>query len=228
MYKIFLVEDDEGLVKHVKDFLEKYSYEVFTVEDFKDIEAEFDRVKPHLVLLDINLPYYDGFYICKILRKRSNVPIIIISARTSEVEQVMGMEFGADDYITKPFSFQLLLAKLKANIRRNYRMLKDENTLKINGLYLNDRNFNMYFDRKNIALTKNEFKLLKKLMENKDNVVTREELLEVLWDNELFVEDNTLNVNVTRVRNRLKEIGIKGAIKTKRGIGYSLDSNMIG
>lgn len=229
MYKIFIVEDDEKLKEHIKEYLERYDYEVFTVNDYKEIEREFDDINPDLVLLDINLPYYDGFYFCRIFRKKSTVPIIIISARTAETEQIMGIELGADDYITKPFSLNLLLAKVKACLRRTYgEYLPDKSTsLNINGLMLEESNFKIIFNNKELELSKNEFKLLKKLIENKDEIVTREELLGILWDDSTFVDDNTLTVNVTRVKNKLKDIGISSIIKTKRGVGYILHSKLI-
>lgn len=229
MYKIFLIEDDDKLREHVKEYIEKYGYQVFTVDDFKNVEKEFKYINPDLVLLDINLPYYDGFYLCRVFREVSNIPIIITSARTAEMEQVMGMELGADDYITKPFSLQLLFAKIKACFRRTYDLSKIEITANtnINGLSLNEGDFSINFNNEQVELSKNEFKLLKKLIECKNEIVSREELLEILWDDTQFVDDNTLTVNVTRVKNKLKVVGIKNIIKTKRGAGYMFDSNAI-
>lgn len=229
MYKVFLVEDDEKLQKHIKEYIEKYGYEVFTVKDFKNIENEFQGLNPDIILLDINLPYYDGFYLCRFFRKKSKIPIIIISARTDEMEKVMGIELGADDYITKPFSLQFLLAKIKACVRRTYGeyITISETSNDINGLILDENNFKMIFSDREIELTKNEFKLIKEFYENRDKIITRERLLEILWDENVFVDDNTLTVNVTRVKNKLKEIGIENAIKTKRGVGYVFDSNAI-
>lgn len=227
MYKIYLVEDDIRLRDHIKEYIEKFDYEVFVVSDFKEIEKEFDKINPDLVLLDINLPYYDGFYFCRAIRKKSNVPIMFISARTEDAEQIMAIELGGDDYITKPFSLQLLLTKINAFLRRVYGEYgkNDANNLSVNGLSIDEGNFKIYYESKQIELSKNEFKLLKELLMNKDHIVTREELLSVLWDDEAFVDYNTLTVNVTRVRNKLKELGINNAIKTKRGVGYVFESN---
>lgn len=229
MFKIFLVEDDENLMRNVKEFLEKYDYEVVTVKDYKNIEEECLDSKADLVLMDVNLPYFDGFYFCRCIRKKSNVPIIIISARTSEGEQIMGIEMGADDYITKPFSLQMLLTKVKAVMRRahDFNDSSSEN-LGVEGLTLNETSFKMTYKNNTVELSKNEFKLIKGLMEKKDEFVRREDLLELLWDKDIFVDDNTLTVNVTRIKNRLKEIGIINAIKTKRGVGYMFNSKALG
>lgn len=220
MYKVFLVEDDEKLNEHIKEYLEMYNYEVYTVKDFKNTEKEFESINPDLVLLDINLPYADGFYLCRVFRKKSNVPIIITSARIAEVEQIMGIELGADDYITKPFSLKILLTKISAALRRINELSNDKRDLKINGLELNESNFRIKYKDREIELSKNEFALLKKLVENKDVILKRETLLELIWDDSDFVNDNTLTVNITRVKNKLKELGIEDVIKTKRGVGY--------
>lgn len=220
MYKIFLVEDDEKLNEHIKEYLEMYNYEVHTVKDFKNTEKEFESINPDLVLLDINLPYADGFYLCRVFRKKSNVPIIITSARIEEVEQIMGIELGADDYITKPFSLKMLLTKISAALRRINELSNDKRDLKINGLELNESNFRMKYNDREVELSKNEFALLKKFVENKDVILKRETLLELIWDDSEFVNDNTLTVNITRVKNKLKELGIEDVIKTKRGVGY--------
>lgn len=229
MFKIFLVEDDEKLCKLVKEYLEKYDYEVVTVKDFKNIEEEFEDIKPQLVLLDINLPFYDGFHLCRIMRRKSNSPIIFTSARSSDFEQIRGLELGADDYITKPYSFELLLAKVKASLRRIYGEYSNEADTEVieAGLMLDKNTFKALFKNKEIELSKNEFKLLNKLLENKNKVVKREELLEELWDDSFFVDDNTLTVNVTRVKSKLAELGIEDVIKTKRGLGYTFDAEAV-
>jgi len=164
VYKIFLVEDDEKLNEHIKEYLEMYSYEVYTVKDFKNTEKEFESINPDLVLLDINLPYADGFYLCRVFRKKSNVPIIITSARIEEVEQIMGIELGADDYITKPFSLKMLLTKISAALRRINEFSNDKRNLNINGLELNESNFKISYKNREIELSKNEFALLKKFV----------------------------------------------------------------
>ena len=229
MFNIFLIEDDKKLESMVKEYLERYGYKVHTVNKFNEIEEEFKIINPDLVLLDINLPYYDGFYLCRLFRKSSNVPIVVISARSDDMEQVMGIELGADDYIVKPFSYEILIAKIKASLRREYGEYanKSQDYLNIKGLILDESTFKMTYKGKEIDLSKNEFKLIKKLIENKDKVVSREELLETLWDDIAFVDDNTLTVNVTRIKQKLGNIGVENSIKTKRGVGYSFESSYL-
>ncbi|EQB90301.1 hypothetical protein M918_00860 [Clostridium sp. BL8] len=226
MSKIFIIEDNHSLRKLVKEELERYSYEVYETDNFKNILEQVQVIKPDLILLDINLPYYDCFYICRTIRRTMTIPIIIISSRDTVMDQVMGLEFGADDYITKPFSMDILMAKIKTILRRvNSEERKNhEEILIINDCYtLNENNLTLIFREKTIELTKNEFKIIKMLTINKDRIVRREELLSELWDNDIFVDDNTLTVNMTRIKQRLKEVGLVDIIKTKRGVGYSLD-----
>lgn len=229
MYRIFVIEDDDKLRALISDVLQRYKYEVFEVQDFANVEAEFDRINPHLTLLDINLPYFDGFYLCRALRKKSRAAIVIISARSGEMDQVLGIELGADDYIVKPFRIELLLAKIKAVLRRGYGRytLSDGTQVKVKNLVLDNDSFRLIYRGKALELSKNEYRLIRKLMENNGKVVRREELLEELWDDGEFVEDNTLNVNVSRIKNKLKSLGIYNAIKTKRGVGYILDSEVL-
>jgi DNA-binding response OmpR family regulator len=225
MYKIMLIEDDIVLSSMIKEYIEKYGYMVYEPKDFDNIEHQFDEIKPHLVLLDINLPYYDGFYICRAIRRKSSVPIIITSARSGEMDQVMAIELGADDYITKPLKLEVLLAKVKAAFRRVYGeySLKENKDLIIGELKLDTNNFSMVYNKKSVELSKNEYKIIKKFIENKDRPISREELFEELWDDLTFVDDNTLTVNITRVKARFMELGINNIIKNKRGIGYIFD-----
>ena len=219
MFKIMIVEDDKSLRKNIVDFLESKGYSLFQVSDFKNVEGYFDSINPHLVLLDINLPYDDGFYLCGAIRRKSKVPIIFISARSRDIEQVMGIELGADDYITKPFSLELLAAKVNGLLRRCYSEICNENNNgDVYGLRLDEKSFKISYDGISKELSKNEFKLIKKFIENKDKVLSREELLEELWDDSSFIDDNTLTVNVTRVKNILLTLNIKDVIKTKRGL----------
>ncbi len=229
MYQIFLIEDDETLQELIRDTLQKYGYRVHTVSSFQKIEEQFERIRPDLVLLDINLPYYDGFYFCRIFRRKSKVPVIFISARDEETHQIMGMEMGADDYITKPFSTQILTAKVNAAIRRCYGeyAVTETKLIAIKGLELIESGFKMTYRGKMCELSKNECRLLKLLLSNADKIVTREELLSQLWDDSAFVDDNTLTVNVTRVKNKLSELGVEDAVKTKRGVGYLFDTSQM-
>jgi DNA-binding response OmpR family regulator len=227
MKKILIIEDDMKLNNLIKTFIEKYGYECITVKDYENIENEYKEVKPDLVLLDINLPYSDGFQLCRSFRRESNIPIIFISARSSEFEQIRGIEMGADDYIVKPFSFELLLVKIQAAFRRMMDYSQDKRVLiASDGLVLNKNNFEISFENKTAELSKKEFQLLSKLIEKENSVVSREELLEELWDETFFVDDHTLTVNVTRVKNKLAYLGINDVVKTKRGLGYIYSGNI--
>lgn len=224
-----LIEDDETLRKHIAQYLCKYNFRIIPVVNFSNVEEEFLLLNPHLVLLDINLPVYDGYFLCRLFRRKSNIPIIIISARNSSAEQVMGIEFGADDYITKPIDLEILISKIKAALRRAYGEYAPNSSvnLTISGLTLNERNFKLLYKNYYTELSKNEYKLVKKLMLHKDQFVTREELLGELWDDIAFVDDNTLSVNIKRIKDKFEEFGVKDIIKTKRGIGYMLDSSSL-
>lgn len=225
MYKIFVVEDDEKILKLMEDRLKRYGYDVVIVEDYSDIKGEFIKEEPHLVLLDINLPNYDGFFWCREIRSISKVPIIFISARFSDMDQVMAIENGGDDYIIKPFSFDLLLAKVKGVIRRTYGEYAENDSVdiyEVDGVYLHKSQNIVEWQDSKVELSKKEFALLHILMTNLGNIVSRETLLEELWDDMNFVDDNTLSVNIGRLRSRLEAIGIYDSIKTKRGQGYSM------
>lgn len=234
MHKCMLIEDDHELRNLIVDCLEKYNYTVYSVTDFQTVEAQFQQVKPDFLLLDINLPYYDGFYLCRSIRRKSNVPIIIISARSGDIDQVMAIELGADDYVTKPFTKEVLLAKVKAAIRRSYGEYANDKAQKqeqeqqagpqthltIDGLTLLHNSLELTFGEQILELSKNEYKLIHYFLKNKDRVITREELFHELWDDNSFVDDNTLTVNITRVKNKFLQLGLKDMIKTKRGVGY--------
>lgn len=228
MYKIMVIEDDKKLQELVKGHLEKYGYETCSVEDFSQIKKEFIHHNPHLVLMDINLPYYDGFYWCRDIRTVSKVPIIFISARGSDMDQVMAIENGGDDYITKPFSYDLLIVKIKGVIRRVYGEYSESihsEVYEVDGLYMYIHQNVIEYNGKKTELSTKEFLLLYSLLKNVNQIVSREELLEILWNDIDFVDDNTLSVNITRLRKRLEDIGIEDAIETKRGQGYKLVNN---
>ncbi|SDY52816.1 DNA-binding response regulator, OmpR family, contains REC and winged-helix (wHTH) domain [Proteiniborus ethanoligenes] len=228
MYKIMVIEDDKKLQELIKNHLEKYGYETCIVEDFSQIKKEFINHSPHLVLMDINLPYYDGFYWCRDIRTVSKVPIIFISARGSDMDQVMAIENGGDDYITKPFSYDLLIVKIKGVIRRVYGEYSENNhneVYEVDGLYMHVHQNIIEYSGRKTELSSKEFLLLYSLLKSVNQIVSREELLEILWNDIDFVDDNTLSVNITRLRKRLEEIGIDDAIETKRGQGYKMVSN---
>lgn len=220
MKKILIVEDDTTLRKYIKDFLNSYDYEVKLVTDFDRVEEEVLCASPDLILLDINLPKFDGFYFLKNIRKRTSTPVIIISARSAEQEQIRGMDLGADDYITKPFGVELLVAKINAVLRRTNS--SGSKVVKVKNIELICDSMSVKVNDETIELSKNEYKLLKVFMTNYNKVVSREELLEELWDETAFVDDNTLTVNITRLKKKLKEIGAEVSVATKRGIGYVL------
>ena len=225
MYKIFVIEDDKKIVNLIEDRLNRYGYNVVTVKDYSNIKSEFIEENPHLVLLDINLPNYDGFFWCREIRTVSNVPIIFISARFSDMDQVMAIENGGDDYIIKPFSFDLLLAKIKGVLRRTYGEYaenRSKDVYEVDGVYLYKTQNIVEWKGEKIELSKKEFALLYILISNLNGIVSREALLEELWDDMDFVDDNTLSVNIARLRKRLEDIGIYNAIETKRGQGYSM------
>ncbi len=222
MKKILLIEDDITLNNLIKESIEKYGYEVKTIDNFENIEKEFQELCPDLVLLDINLPYSDGFQLCRSFRRESKVPIIFISARSNYTEQIRALESGGDDYIVKPFDVELLLAKIQAVFRRTYGEYSETVTQVSleNGLSLNKNNFEMSYKNNTVELSKKEFQLMSKLVEKENAFVSREELLEELWDEKYFIDDHTLTVNITRVKNKLASLGHKDVIKTKRGAGY--------
>lgn len=220
--KILIIEDDVPLRTQIQGILDNYGYRTVCVEDFFNVEAIFDAESPSLVLLDINLPYYDGNYYCRSFRRKSKCPIIIISARNSDSDQILGMELGADEYITKPFSVPLLTAKVNAVIRRTYGEYadKDKKVLSYHGIMLDGNSFRMSYQNQFEDLSKNEYKLMKKLLETPKQIVERDVLLEEIWDDSSFVDDNTLTVNVTRLKMKLANLGLSNVIQTKRGVGY--------
>ncbi len=226
LYRILMIEDDPKISSILSEYLTRYEYQVELIKQFDQIKDEFIRLSPDLVLLDINLPYYDGFYWCRQIRSISNVPVIFISARTDEMNQVMAVENGGDDYITKPFHLDVVIAKMKSVLRRTYGEYAlnsfQQPTFDISGLFLYQEKHEMAWKDQKVSLTNKEYRLIHKLAEKVERIVTRDDLLEALWDDLDFVDDNTLTVNVTRLRKRLADIGIYDAIQTVRGQGYRL------
>lgn len=216
---ILLIEDDIKLKKYISEYLEGYDYNVTTIEDFDSVMETIEKVKADLIILDINLPSFDGFYYLRLIRKLYKTPVIIVSARSDESEQIRGMEVGADDYVTKPFSIGVLLAKINAQLRRVGEYNEPIKAKSGDFVLLHD-SLKVKYKEIIIELTKNEYRILKILLDNIGKVVTREEILEALWDDMNFVDDNTLTVNMTRVKKKLNDIGIENKIVTKRGVGY--------
>ena len=224
MSTIMIVEDDPKIKQLLQSQLEKYGYYTVNVEQFDRVMTVFAEARPDLVLLDVNLPKYDGFYWCRQIRQLSNCPILFISARESKMDQVMALENGADDYITKPFDYDVVLAKIRSQLRRAYGMYapqEGERTVEVAGLKLYVERLELCVNEQCVELSKKEALLLESLMNQYPRVVSRERLLEKLWD-EQFVDENTLNVYITRVRGKLKDIGLEGAVETVRGTGYRL------
>ena len=223
-FKICMIEDDSDLAGLVKEYLERYDFEVSICEDFKNIDKFVDGHDPDLILLDINIPYFDGFYWCNEIRKITRVPIIFTSARTEDYDQVRAIMSGGDDYITKPFSYDLLLAKVNSPLRRAYGEYANKETGSTCGdCSFNKLRFTLKCKNKQIDLPKNEAILIGILFDSYPNVVSREKILSEIWDSEMFVEENTLNVTVSRVRKKLKELGSDLKVITVRGMGYKVE-----
>lgn len=221
-YKILIVEDDEVIASSMEKYLTKWGYEIYCVNDFANVVKEVSKFSPELILLDIMLPFYNGFYWCSEIRKFSKVPIIFISSANQNMDIVMAMDMGGDDFIAKPFDLSVLRAKVSALIRRSYSFKSNMNLMEYHGVFLNLGDAKVTYKDQCVELTKNEFKILQMLMENGGEIVTRESLMIRLWDSDCFVDDNTLTVNITRIRKKLKELGADDFIKTKKGIGYYL------
>lgn len=222
MYRIFLVEDDETIARLIKKHLEKWEYEVSTVQDFGNVLGEFAACDPQLVLLDIRLPFYNGHYWCTQIRQVSKVPIIFLSSVSDNMNIVMAMNMGADDFIPKPFDLEVLTAKVQALLRRSYNFAGSSSMLEHKGMLLNLSDATLLYQEQKVELTKNELKILQTLIENKMQVVTRETLMTRLWESDMCVDENTLSVNVNRLRKKLTSIGLEDSILTKKGIGYQI------
>ncbi|MBS5951899.1 MAG: response regulator transcription factor [Clostridium sp.] len=219
--KIFIIEDEEKIRNELITFLNKYGYITSYSVDFENIVEDALKSKCNLILLDINLPYYDGYYICREIRKKSDVPIIVVTSRDSEVDELMSMNLGADDFITKPYNTQILLARISSILRRSYNSV-DLDILEYKNLKHNLSTSEAIYKDKKIELSKNESRILYVLIKNNGKIVSRNEIIEALWESDEFVDDNTLTVNINRLRKKLEEIGANDFLKTKRGQGYIL------
>lgn len=220
MYRIMIVEDDEGIANEIKAGLSSWGIEAKCVEDYKNVVGEVVNFKPHLVLLDIMLPFFNGYHWCTEIRKVSKLPIIFLSSASDNMNIVMAMNMGADDFIAKPFDMAVLIAKIQAILRRTYDFSASISMIEHKGLMLNTEDGSMTYNGEKIELSKNEYRILLALMENKGKVVSRERLMEKLWESDDFVDENTLTVNVNRLRKKLDMAGLKGFIATKHGVGY--------
>ncbi|MBW9147048.1 response regulator transcription factor [Clostridium sp. CM028] len=221
MYKILIIEDEEKIRDIIKESLCKWGFEAYAVNNFNNVFEEFVKVKPQLVLMDVNLPAFDGFYWCNKIRNVSKVPVIFLSSRSTNMDVIMAVNTGADDYITKPFSLDILMAKINAILRRTYSYGDTSlDTIDYKGAVLSLRDNTLYVGEKSIELTKNEFKILYVLMKKHETIVSREDIMQELWQDENFIDDNTLTVNINRLRKKLKEIGLIDFIKTIINQGY--------
>lgn len=218
---LFIVEDDFELRKELITFLENCGYGCKTSDDFTNIVKDALEVEPDLILLDINLPYFDGYHICREIRKVSDVPIIIVTSRNTDMDELMSMNLGADDFVTKPYNTQILLARINAILKRTEKV-GDASDLKYNGLTVYTTKSMVAFGDKSVDLTKNELRILSVFIKNQGNIVSRNDLMDELWQSDEFVDDNTLTVNVNRLRKKLEQIGAVNFIQTRRGQGYIL------
>ena len=223
MYRIFIVEDDPIIAKTLKEYLERWNFQVALTEDFSQVLAEFGQFDPHLVLLDISLPFFNGYYWCGEIRKVSKVPILFLSSASDKLNQVMAMNLGGDDFIPKPFDLEMLLAKIQALLRRSYDFSGQTGWLSWNGLLFSPGEGIVTQGENREELTKNENRILQVLLENRGQTVSRQVLMNRLWESDAFVDENTLTVNVARLRKKLEALGAKGMIKTKKGEGYLVE-----
>lgn len=224
MYRILIVEDDSTIAEALKRHLEGWDYETVIAEDFKNIMAEFTRVEPDLVLLDIGLPFYNGFYWCTQIRQVSDVPIIFISSASDNMNIVMAMNMGGDEFIEKPFDLHVVTAKVQALLRRTYSYRGSASLMEYKGCILNLADATVTYQDRKTDLTKNEFKIFQCLLENAGKIVTRDEIIARLWESDAFIDENTLTVNVARLRKKLAQIGLEEAVVTKKGIGYMVEA----
>lgn len=220
MQKILIVEDDMVIANVLKQHLQKWNYEVKTVSDFKNVMEYFLEFDPHMVLMDISLPFFNGYHWCTEIRKRSQIPVIFLSAASDNMNIVMAISMGGDDFIAKPFDLTVVTAKIQAWMRRTYTFQNQIHVLERHGVVLNIGSAELSYQNKKIELTKNDFKIMQILMEYAPNVVPREEIMKRLWESDEFIDDNTLTVNITRLRKKLEENGIDDFIRTRKGIGY--------
>lgn len=224
MYKILIVEDDRRLGEEIGQIVRRWGYEALFIDDFQKVEEQFVRQEPHLVLLDIHLPFYDGYHWCRRIRQHSEVPIIFITSASDKMSHMMAIHMGGDDFLTKPFEGDILQSKIMAMLRRTYSYGQMNHALvTYKSIFLDLTRHVVTFEDREVELTKNEARIMELLLENGGKIVEREVLMKRLWDNDCFVDDNTLTVNVTRLKRKLEPIGLKERIVTRKGVGYELE-----
>ncbi|HEL1619189.1 TPA: response regulator transcription factor [Streptococcus suis] len=222
MQRIFLVEDDKTISQLVAKNLINWGYQVQEVQDFQTVLDQISDFQPHLILLDIGLPFFNGYYWCQEIRKTSRVPIMFLSSHDQPMDIVMAINMGADDYVTKPFEMTVLLAKIQGLLRRTYDFVGEQSVLWFEEISLDLKTMQVSYEEAVEELTRNEFQILRVLFEHGKEVVSREELMRELWNSDIFVDDNTLSVNIARLRKKLAELGLPDLIMTKKGVGYGL------
>lgn len=222
-YKIMIVEDDRVIARALASHLSKWNYDTRCIEDFKNIIEEFEQYDPQLVLLDIMLPFFNGFHWCQEIRKVSEVPIIFLSSANDNMNIVMAMNMGGDEFIEKPFDLHVVTAKVQAILRRSYSFQGTLNVMEYHGAVLNLNDATMVNGEQKLELTKNEFRILQMLLENAGKIVSRDSIITRLWESDEFIDDNTLTVNIARLRKKLEQIGLEQMIRTKKGIGYMVE-----
>ena len=223
MYKILVVEDDRIIAQALASHLRRWDYETKCVEDLKNIMDEFRQFEPHLVLLDIMLPFFNGFHWCQEIRKISEAPIIFLSSANDNMNIVMAMNMGGDEFIEKPFDLNVVTAKVQAILRRSYSYQGTVNVMEYDGAVLNLNDATLTYEEQKTELTKNEFRILQMLLENVGRIVSRDSIITRLWESDEFIDDNTLTVNIARLRKKLEQIGLEKMIRTKKGIGYMVE-----
>lgn len=223
MYKILIVEDDSAIANAVKKHLDGWGFLVRIAENFREIAAEYERFSPHLTLLDIGLPFHNGFYWCEQIRKNSKAPVVFLSSASDNMNIVLAMNMGGDDFIAKPFDLSVLMAKINAILRRCYDFSSPSEIIECGGAALNIAEASLVVAGEKIELTKNEFRILLTLMQNRGKIVSREELMKRLWETDCYIDDNTLTVNISRLRRKIENHGLANFISTKAGMGYILE-----
>jgi len=221
-YRIFIVEDDAVIAGEVSSYLARWGYDTACVQDFREVLTEFAEYKPHLVLLDAGLPFYNGYHWCAQIRQISQVPVIFISSASDHMNIVMAVNMGGDDFVTKPFELEVLSAKIQALLRRTYTFRSQTDVCEYNGLILDMSDASLLVNGQKLELTRNEFRILQILLENGGKPVSREAIMKRLWDNDCFVDDNTLTVNMTRLRKKMESVQAAQYIHTRKGLGYMI------
>lgn len=223
MYRIFIVEDDAAIAGAMQKRIEAWGLDACIADDFQAVDRAFARYEPHLVLLDISLPFFDGYHWCREIRRVSKVPVVFVSSALDNMNIIMAMNMGGDDYIVKPFDLDVMMAKIRAILRRTYDFGDAACTISHRGASLNTSDASLTYADKRIELTKNEYRILLTLMEARGKIVSRERLMERLWDTDSFIDENTLTVNVARLRKKLDSVGLTGFIATKKSMGYLVE-----